>query len=63
MEQDPTLDLQAVLDQYSDEVRRCRYGSFRGVIKDGKIVVFAIEHEWRPQMETGRPRTEDESPS
>ncbi len=36
---------------YADEIRRCRYGSFRGVIKDGKIVIFAIEHEWRPQIE------------
>lgn len=44
-------DLQAVITAYGDEIRRCRYGSFRGVIKDGKIVIFAIEHEWRPQIE------------
>jgi hypothetical protein len=24
-----------------------RYGSFRGVVRDGKLVRFAIEHEWR----------------
>jgi hypothetical protein len=44
-------DLRAVIETYADEIRRCRYGSFRGVIKDGKIVIFAIEHEWRPQLE------------
>jgi hypothetical protein len=47
-------DLQAVLERYADEIRRCRYGTFRGVIKDGKIVIFAVEQEWRPQLE-GRP--------
>lgn len=46
------MDLKTVLDRYADEIRRCRYGSFRGVIKDGKIVIFAVEHEWRPQLET-----------
>ncbi len=25
-----------------------RYGSFRGVVRNGKLVRFAIEHEWRP---------------
>ena len=25
-----------------------RYGSFRGVVRDGKLVRFAIEQEWRP---------------
>jgi hypothetical protein len=25
-----------------------RYGSFRGIVRDGKLVRFAIEHEWRP---------------
>ncbi len=48
---DPGADLQAVIEAYADEIRRCRYGSFRGVIKNGKIVVFALEHEWRPQLE------------
>ena len=24
-----------------------RYGSFRGIVRDGKLVRFAIEHEWR----------------
>ena len=44
-------DLRAVIETYAEEIRRCRYGSFRGVIKDGKIVIFAIEHEWRPQLD------------
>ena len=56
------MDLETVLLRYADEIRRCRYGSFRGVIKDGKIVVFAVEHEWRPQLEAergpSRPRPE-----
>jgi len=47
----PDSDLEAVLEAYADEIRRCRYGSFRGVIKDGKVVIFALEHEWRPQLE------------
>jgi hypothetical protein len=24
------------------------YGSFRGIVRDGKLVRFAIEQEWRP---------------
>jgi hypothetical protein len=32
-------------------LRQLRYGSFRGVVKGGKLVVFAIEQEWRPQVE------------
>ena len=55
---DPGLDVQAVIDRYADEIRRCRYGSFRGVIKDGKVVIFAVEHEWRPQLENQRGRPE-----
>jgi hypothetical protein len=51
MDMDTSDDLQAVLERYADEIRRCRYGTFRGVIKDGKIVIFAVEHEWRPQIE------------
>jgi hypothetical protein len=47
----PDADLQAVIAAHAEEIRRCRYGSFRGVIKDGKIVIFAVEHEWRPQLE------------
>ena len=31
-----------------------RYGSFRGIVRDGKLVRFAIEHEWRP-----KPREEE----
>ena len=44
-------DLRDVFETYADEIRRCRYGSFRGVIKDGKVVIFALEHEWRPQLD------------
>jgi len=50
------MDLQTVLDRYADEIERCRYGSFRGVIKDGKIVIFAVEQEWRPQLDAERNR-------
>ena len=53
---DPAMDLETVLERYADEIRRCRYGSFRGVIKDGKVVVFAVEHEWRPQLDPRRER-------
>lgn len=55
-ELDPGLDLEAVLQRYAEEIRRCRYGTFRGVIKDGKVVIFAVEHEWRPQLEKERGR-------
>jgi len=53
------MDLQTVLERYGDEIRRCRYGSFRGVIKDGRVVIFAVEHEWRPQLEARRGRIND----
>ena len=59
-ELDPGMDLQTVLEKYGEEIRRCRYGSFRGVIKDGRIVIFAVEHEWRPQLESQRTETEDD---
>lgn len=55
-ELDPGLDLETVLIRYADEIRRCKYGTFRGVIKDGKVVIFAVEHEWRPQLEKERER-------
>ena len=51
---DPASDLESVLVQYADEIRRTRYGSFRGVIRDGRVVVFAIEQEWRPHLEEER---------
>jgi len=47
----PEADLQSVIQAYAEEIGRCRYGTFRGVIKDGKIVIFALEHEWRPQLD------------
>jgi len=50
----PEMDLQSLITRYADEIRRCRYGSFRGVIKDGRVVVFAVEHEWRPSMQARR---------
>jgi hypothetical protein len=46
----PAADLESVLERYADEIERCRYGSFRGIIRDGRIVVFAIEQEWRPHL-------------
>ena len=51
---DPAADLESVLERYAAEIRRCRYGSFRGVIRDGRIVVFAIEQEWRPHLDEER---------
>ncbi len=35
-------------------LERLRYGSFRGVVKAGKLVMFAMEEEWRTSVE-GRP--------
>jgi len=54
VELDPGIEIATILDQYGDEIRRCRYGTFRGVIKDGRVVIFAVEHEWRPQIEARR---------
>ena len=31
-----------------------RYGSFRGIVRDGKLVRFAIEQEWRPADTEGK---------
>ncbi len=39
------LDAMAAHRQALDTLR---YGSFRGVVRDGKLVRFAIEQEWRP---------------
>jgi hypothetical protein len=61
MELDPGMDLESVLERYGEEIQRCRYGSFRGVIKNGKIVIFAVEHEWRPQLEASRERDQREN--
>ena len=33
---------------HRQELDALRYGSFRGVVRDGKLVRFAIEQEWRP---------------
>lgn len=52
-----------MIETYADEIRRCRFGSFRGVIKDGKIVIFAIEQEWRPQLNDGMQRIHQEEAS
>ena len=42
---DSILDAMAAHKQALDALR---YGSFRGVVRDGKLVRFAIEQEWRP---------------
>jgi hypothetical protein len=42
---DSILDAMAAHKQALDTLR---YGSFRGVVRDGKLVRFAIEQEWRP---------------
>jgi hypothetical protein len=57
---DTGVGLATILEQYAEEIARCRYGSFRGVIKDGRIVIFAIEHEWRPEVEARRQATRSE---
>jgi len=41
------------LATYGQALERLRYGSFRGVVKEGKLVLFAIEEEWRPTVEGG----------
>ncbi len=45
----------AALAAHAHALERLRYGSFRGVVKDGRLVLFAIEEEWRPVVE-GRPK-------
>ena len=44
----------AALAAHEEALGRLRYGSFRGVVKDGKLVLFAIEQEWRPEVERRR---------
>ena len=44
----------AVLAAHEQALARLRYGSFRGVVKAGKLVLFAIEQEWRPEVERRR---------
>ena len=44
----------AALAAHEQALGRLRYGSFRGVVKDGKLVLFAIEQEWRPEVERRR---------
>ncbi len=41
----------AALTVHEHALEQLRYGSFRGVVKDGKLVLFAIEQEWRPVVE------------
>jgi len=41
----------AALAGYEQDLRKLRYGSFRGVVKGGRLVLFAIEQEWRPAVE------------
>jgi hypothetical protein len=45
LESESILDAMAAHKQALDTLR---YGSFRGVVRDGKLVRFAIEQEWRP---------------
>jgi hypothetical protein len=45
LQSDSILDAMAAHKQALDTLR---YGSFRGVVRDGKLVRFAIEQEWRP---------------
>ena len=41
----------AALAAHEEPLEQLRYGSFRGVVKDGRLVLFAIEQEWRPEVE------------
>ncbi len=45
----------SALAAYEQTLERLRYGSFRGVVKEGKLVLFAIEQEWRPTLEGREP--------
>ena len=38
----------SVMAAHKQALDTLRYGSFRGVVRDGKLVRFAIEQEWRP---------------
>jgi hypothetical protein len=42
------------LAAHQQALERLEYGSFRGVVKGGKLVLFAIEQEWRPEVERRR---------
>jgi hypothetical protein len=44
----------AALAEHEQALERLRFGSFRGVVKGGKLVLFAIEQEWRPEVERRR---------
>ena len=44
----------AALAAHEQALEQLRYGSFRGVVKGGKLVLFAIEQEWRPEVERRR---------
>lgn len=46
--------LLSALAAYEQALERLRYGSFRGVVKAGKLVLFAIEQEWRPALDARR---------
>ena len=38
----------AAMAAHKQALATLRYGSFRGTVRDGKLVRFAIEQEWRP---------------
>jgi hypothetical protein len=42
------------LAAHEQALKQLRYGAFRGVVKGGKLVLFAIEQEWRPEVERRR---------
>ena len=45
LQSDSILD---AMGAHKEALDTLRYGSFRGVVRDGKLVRFAIEQEWRP---------------
>ena len=53
MKPDVTSDLKSesilgAMAAHKHALDTLRYGSFRGVVRNGKLVRFAIEQEWRP---------------
>ena len=45
------ISILRTLARHERALASLRYGSFRGLVRDGKLVCFAIEHEWRPQQQ------------
>ena len=44
----------AAMAAHREALDAIRYGSFRGIVRDGRLVRFAIEQEWRPADTDGK---------